>query len=105
MITITFEGLVQVALQAQPATTDEECLICGAEVGAPCALKCDARGEVAKDMVADLIGDLPREEFVTILREAREREARGDETPGFFWAWREIDDEAQARGMGCPVGI
>ncbi|MEU6595292.1 hypothetical protein ABZ923_39880 [Streptomyces sp. NPDC046881] len=105
MITITFDDLVRVALNAQPVTTDEECLTCGAEVGQPCTLKCDARGEAAKDMVADLIGDLPREEFQTILREAREREARDDDTPGFFWAWWEVDDEAQARGIGCPVGI
>ncbi|KQW13546.1 hypothetical protein [Streptomyces sp. Root369] len=105
MSVITFEDLVQVARNAQPVITDEECLTCGAEVGQPCAFSCDQRGEAAKDEVAVLVGDLPREEFVRVLRTAMERDMNGDQAPGFFWAWWVVDDEAQARGLGCPVGL
>ncbi|MEV6738669.1 hypothetical protein AB0N14_17740 [Streptomyces sp. NPDC051104] len=105
MSAITFESLVRVALKAQPCDTSDECGVCGAGADELCAVDCDNRGEVAMDQVADLIGDLPRDEFVSILRSALEREMVDDETPGFFWAWSAVDDEAQVRGLGCPVGI
>ncbi|MEU7323379.1 hypothetical protein ABZ682_22930 [Streptomyces griseoviridis] len=104
MSAITVEELVQIAARTQPVT-DEECGTCSAEAGEPCTQSCDSRGEAAKDKVADRIGDLPRADFENVLRSALEREARGDEAPGFFWVWWAVDAEAEARGMSTPVGI
>ncbi|MGW4731805.1 hypothetical protein ACWEQC_22025 [Streptomyces shenzhenensis] len=105
MSAITFEDLVQLAARTQPADVSEVCGTCGAAADATCTLDCDNRGAAAVDEVTNQIADLPCAEFEKILRSAREREARDDETPGFFWAWLAVDTEAEARGMVNPVGI
>ncbi|MFF5968222.1 hypothetical protein ACFY64_31765 [Streptomyces collinus] len=105
MSAITFADLVQVALKAQPADLDDTCGVCRSEPGQPCVLSCPNRGECAMDEVADLIGDLPREDFMGLLRTGMEREMNGDRAPGFEWAWAMVNEEAQSRGLGYPVGV
>lgn len=52
-----------------------------------------------------LVGALPRDEFVSVLRTALEREMRDDQMPGFYWVWWAVADEAEARGIDCPLGL
>ncbi|WP_434593321.1 hypothetical protein [Streptomyces sp. A5-4] len=98
MSAITFEDLVHTALQLPTASTDGECGTCGAESGEPCTLSCDDRGAQARKEVRAFLIHPPGAQFEEVLKDAREREERDDETPGFFWAWWAVDDEAERRG-------
>lgn len=101
-----FDELVKVARDEPPYTLSEECGTCGAEIGANCTVDCDTCGEKAVQAVRKLLDPLDGEEFAKMLRAAREREARDGETPGFFWAWEAVNDEADERGVDVPpVGI
>lgn len=98
---ITFDELVAIGRDTQLDDRDEPCGICEAEPGELCGVECDKRGELAERRVRELVGNLPGEQFEELLAAAREREARDDETPGFFWAWCAVDEEATARGLGA----
>ncbi|WP_158012960.1 hypothetical protein [Streptomyces sp. Root369] len=59
----------------------------------------------ARPGMCALVGALPRDEFVSVLRTALEREMRDDQMPGFYWVWWAVADEAEARGIDCPLGL
>ncbi|WP_437001246.1 hypothetical protein [Streptomyces sp. enrichment culture] len=105
MSEITFKQLVQVARDTQPADLGDACQDCGSAAGERCAASCPARRECARDEIADLIGDLPREDLERLVRAGLERDMSGDRVAGFDVAWAAVDDEAQARGLGAPVGV
>lgn len=96
---IDFDELVKVGRDTPAYHEEDDCLVCGAETGEPCTLDCDQRGGEARKAVRAKVVGLTGEQFEKVLRAAREREARNDETPGFFWAWWAVDDEAAARGL------
>ncbi|NGO66773.1 hypothetical protein [Streptomyces boncukensis] len=98
---ITFDELVKIGRDTQNDDLGDECLICQAEPGQPCGVDCDKRGELAARRVREMTVNLPGEQFEELLAAAREGEARDDETPGFFWAWLAVDEEATARGLGA----
>ncbi|QKW06959.1 hypothetical protein HUT18_11685 [Streptomyces sp. NA04227] len=99
---ITFDELVSIGRDTQATDLNKRCLICEVEPGTPCTESCDKRGEAAARRVRDLVKNLPGAQFEELLAVAREREASDDETPGFFWAWSAVDEEATARGLGRP---
>ncbi|MDQ0762041.1 hypothetical protein [Streptomyces canus] len=105
MSATTFEDLVRIAASTEAPGMHDECGACEAAIGEPCTLNCDNRGAAARDAVRAEVVEMTGERFREVLKDAREREARDDETPGFFWAWWAVDAEAQARGLDCPVGI
>lgn len=94
---ITFDDLVKIGRDAQPDRDGQECGICRAEPGEPCGVECDKRGELAKRSVGELVINLTNEQFEELLAVARERQERDDQTPGSFWAWLAVDEEAMAR--------
>ncbi|MEU8870470.1 hypothetical protein AB0D24_04755 [Streptomyces javensis] len=96
---IDFDELVKVGRDTPAYHEEDDCLDCGAKTGKPCDLDCDHRGGAAKKAVRAKIADLPTAQFEELLRVARKREAEDDETPGFFWAWWAVDEEAIARGV------
>ncbi|WP_432001598.1 hypothetical protein [Streptomyces sioyaensis] len=96
---ITFDELVAIGRDTQNGDLGDRCLTCRAAAGEPCTLDCDDRGGAARKVVGAMVAGLAGEQFEEVLRAAREREARDDETPGFFWAWWAVDDEATARGL------
>lgn len=98
MIVIDFDELVRIGRDTQISNRREPCGICQAKPPQPCTLFCDARGDAAVRRVRDLLKNLPSEQFETLLDIARQSEARDDETPGFFWAWLAVTDEAFDRG-------
>ncbi|WP_433856690.1 hypothetical protein [Streptomyces kronopolitis] len=96
---IDFDELVGIGRDTPAYHEGDDCLTCGAETGESCTLDCDDRGGEARKAVREQVAGLSGEQFEKVLRAAREREARDDETPGFFRAWWAVDDEAAARGL------
>lgn len=102
--TTTLDDLIRHGLTVQ-TDTHEHCGTCEARIGEPCTVDCDTRGEQSTEAIGALLREMPGDQFRQLLAEARKRNARDDETPGFHWAWRAVDIDASERGLDAPVGI